>query len=489
VLLILKGSLEEGEYMKVKNARYYVLFYVLIVTQFFFTANAATITVNSRLDDDGNGCTLREAIASVNNPSSLAVQNNGCTLGDGNNDTINFAFFSAIGTPPVITLFLSGFLTISADDVTLNGFTIQNVRGDSSFGTAISASGANNVRVLNCRFTSNTTNLAPLSISRSSNVLISNSEFTSGFGGGSIIGAGAVRISDSDGVIENSIFVSNFSETNGGAINLANSTDFEIRQSLFVGNQAASDGGAIVVSDDDLPFRPGDPAALIRTKIVNNTFTGNAITSSSNIFNNGNVLSLEIRTNGIEIINNTIVSNGDSDNSASAIAISTTDDAIFSIALYNNIVSGNMAIDGIPAAFGFTFGNFDLSTIQSSGNIIGDASRSSDDEVNVNIPGDNIFVSSDRDNIPLSQIVGRLSENGGPTLTFPLVENSVAINNGIGSVCPEIDQRGVARINTVDDACDIGALETSPSEVVPAPVDDTLFLIPLPNGKSIIFNL
>ena len=92
----------------------------------------------------------------------------------------------------------------------------------------------------------------------------------------------------------------------------------------------------------------------------------------------------------------------------------------------------------------------------------------------------NIIGTSDEQNIPLGQILLPLENNGGPTQTHGLPASSPAINAGDNASCLTTDQRGEARD---DGACDIGAVEG----VVES--DETMFVIPLPNGKTVIFGL
>jgi hypothetical protein len=54
-------------------------------------------------------------------------------------------------------------------------------------------------------------------------------------------------------------------------------------------------------------------------------------------------------------------------------------------------------------------------------------------------------------------LVGPLADNGGPTLTHALLEGSPAIDAGDDSVCPAVDQRGIARPQGA--ACDVGSYE------------------------------
>jgi len=500
---------------------------LLTLLQLCFSVQAATVSITSNLDDDGAGCTLREAIAGINDPTAAAVQNNGCILGNGNNDTINFDLtFPAvieitqellnISNPLTIDgpgadqltidgtglvrngggLSVTGLFSIRADDVTLSQFSVQNVRASTTLGYAISIQGRENLKVLNCKFTNNALSSAVIRISQSSNILISGSEFVNNFS--SSVG-GAIAIGESSGIIENSIFLNNNSELDGGAISLRNSSDLTIRGSFFSGNQAGRRGGAISLFDNQIPFNiallPGGRAI---TKIINSTFTENVVNTNNNALVNGNVISIEMENNFVELTNNSIINNGDPSTGNSSIVARTqgafSDFPPNNLLIYNNIIAGNLAASGAPAAFMFI--GPDTSSIQSSGNIIGDFSRTVTEEMNEMIPGVNFLTSSDRRAIPLSQIVSSLGNNGGPTLTFPLAKNSIAVNSGIRNVCPAVDQRSIVRINSEEDACDIGAFE----DTIQGPVigvreedepfeDESFFVIPAKNGNSVIFSL
>ena len=52
--------------------------------------------------------------------------------------------------------------------------------------------------------------------------------------------------------------------------------------------------------------------------------------------------------------------------------------------------------------------------------------------------------------------LGPLADNGGPTQTHALLDDSPAINAGDAASCPLTDQRGQKRS---DGKCDIGAYE------------------------------
>lgn len=65
-------------------------------------------------------------------------------------------------------------------------------------------------------------------------------------------------------------------------------------------------------------------------------------------------------------------------------------------------------------------------------------------------------------------LLGPLRFNGGPTRTYLPSPLSFAINNGTGLTgCPATDQRGFARPNTIQNPCDIGAVEVGPTLFLP----------------------
>jgi len=65
-------------------------------------------------------------------------------------------------------------------------------------------------------------------------------------------------------------------------------------------------------------------------------------------------------------------------------------------------------------------------------------------------------------------LLGELGDNGGPTPTIPLLEDSPAIDAGGNNNCPATDQRGQTRPvdgdNDTIETCDIGAYEVSGEE-------------------------
>ena len=58
-------------------------------------------------------------------------------------------------------------------------------------------------------------------------------------------------------------------------------------------------------------------------------------------------------------------------------------------------------------------------------------------------------------------MLGPLSNNGGPTSTMALLQGSPAIDRVVSNSCPSTDQRGYARPDNGESACDIGAYESA----------------------------
>lgn len=106
------------------------------------------------------------------------------------------------------------------------------------------------------------------------------------------------------------------------------------------------------------------------------------------------------------------------------------------LTLANTIVAGNTAADG-PDCRG-PVGSL-------GGNLVGDAA------------GCGFAAEGPGDQSGVDPLLGPLADNGGPTPTFALAAGSPAIDSAEPSLCPEVDQRGVARPQ--GPGCDSGAFE------------------------------
>ncbi|MCJ7536209.1 MAG: hypothetical protein MUO57_11800, partial [Anaerolineales bacterium] len=72
--------------------------------------------------------------------------------------------------------------------------------------------------------------------------------------------------------------------------------------------------------------------------------------------------------------------------------------------------------------------------------------------------GDTCGFSVQGDLVDTPPLLGPLQDNGGSTPTHALTENSPAIDMGDNDLCPDLDQRGIARPQ--GSTCDIGSYES-----------------------------
>jgi len=152
----------------------------------------------------------------------------------------------------------------------------------------------------------------------------------------------------------------------------------------------------------------------------------------------------------------------------------------------NSIISGNTtSLSGLGDGDEIVIGN-NTATLTVTNSLLG-ANGIDNSEAFINLTpntSNNIIATSDGNvPTPLASILAPLANNGGLTQTHGLLEGSPAVNSGDATLCPATDQRGEPRV----DDCDIGAFEG----VVEGPVqnDNSLFVIPLPDGKTVIFGL
>lgn len=112
--------------------------------------------------------------------------------------------------------------------------------------------------------------------------------------------------------------------------------------------------------------------------------------------------------------------------------------------IYN--ADGTVTLRNSLVANNWSGGNCDGAAFTSLGHNL-----DSDDSCNLVGPGD----------LPgVDPVLGSLADNGGPTRTQALLPGSPAIDAGVTTACPPIDQRGVARPQGA--ACDMGAFEAAP---------------------------
>jgi len=257
--------------------------------------------------------------------------------------------------------------------------------------------------------------------------------------GGGILNHGGLTL-------EGSTVSGNTATDNGGGIFNYLSSTATLTNSTVSGNIASSNGGGIYNSNST-------------ATLTNSTVSDNTASYGAGIYNNGNSIAL---TNSTVSENIASWSGGGIFNSFSrATFISST-------------VSGNTASSG-----GGIFNYYSIATLINTilaGNFVTIS--------NPNCQNDEGVVFADHHNLfdgdgtacnagatdlilldkSIDDVLKPLANNGGPTQTMALVDNSLAIDAADDTACPATDQRDVSRPQGAK--CDIGAFEYQPPDLI-----------------------
>ena len=418
----------------------------LAISQALCAAQAATITVNSTLDevmDDAN-CTLREAIISAN--TNPAMSTSGCVAGEAGEDTIDA---SSIAGDEIS---LSSALTVS-EDLILNGSAANRVRIDGQYNTNI-------LEVDGAKLTIN-------------DFMLRNGSSTTYSGGIDIINSG-------EAIINNVHAIGN-TGVNGGAVSVRSGSTATLTGGLFFGG-SASNGGAVFVTGpnskayvEDSNLYGNGGSAVYASNGSETTISGTVITAgnatrgagirvhsaSLNLFNStvsGNESQqpgsgLFIDTNGVvDVKRASFVYNNGFSNGSGAISIA----ASGSLSIQNSIVTASRASSGAIIDNAGT-------VLLSRYNLFGDSRFDTATSFTGFTPSPTDIVATSDGTLPTAfrDIVEPLARH-----THKLPMGSPAINSGDTSLCTAsplngVDQRGVP----LEGNCDIGAFELTTSTI------------------------
>ena len=552
-------------------------------------AHAADILVTSIFDDNGNGCTLREAINSANNSVDL---NNGCAIGSASgvdrvvlSDTI-FASNSVITLSngqlqldnkniDISAASVSGGVTISANNASrvmqINGGSVRlenlTIADGNAYNTqentipggglnisngavvnvyqshitnnqavrrggGISLSGSSSLTLNNSSVTNNATRQANSAISTSqfrgggiyvadNNVLTVNDSIISEntVGGGTSTIAGGLYAKNNNSI---SITNSSISNNNGNGISIRSGTNLDLIDSVLDSNRSRGSVAALDATGS------GD-INIIRSTIknhLNGTIQGiieisdkNFYMVDSTISNNLNAGFGNLAAGGLELqdVNGTIENSTFSNNTLAFVTTSSVPSDFYlgagaamtigssqitlnnvtafenRLMISNQMLTADTPLQALDNAY-FPLFIAPQSSVSIQNSII---HNSTEGEYNsacgfIAVTPESITVDVDASSIISGGNCGALrsgdpgllplADNGGPTQTNALAANSIAINTGDTNTCLDTDQRGEQR----DTQCDVGAFERLPLDSDPS---STSFIIPLPNGKTVIFDL
>lgn len=272
-------------------------------------------------------------------------------------------------------------------------------------------------------------------------------------------GAAFFIVSTNSVLIENSKIENNNAGTSGAGIHVEGSNNLIINDTTFTANiNTGEDGGAI----------NADNAANLQ--INRSTFTDNNANYGGAIH--------AFQSSDFELNNSTLYSNK-ADNTGGAILTNGS----HNFTIRNSTISGNSAVVNGGGIHPISSNSFSIvNTIIANTYNVGDCYR-----VGSTIISDTNSIIEDG-SCNAAGIGARtgdpsllpLADNGGSTKTMALRDNSIAVNTGDNATCLATDQRGDDRAASVDDACDVGAFELKPS---------SFYVVPLPNGKAVIFGL
>jgi predicted outer membrane repeat protein len=438
------------------------------------TLTSALPTVTENLTINGGGATVSGANAfRVFNLNAVTAAISNLTVANGNVTGSSFGggITMSDGTLTLTNVFFSNDRAISGGaiyeakgtlTVTNSNFS-GNIAGIGGDGGAI-FNGSGSLSVSDSVFNNNSAVNGGGAIAATSGTTIINSTFS----GNSAPLGGAIENSLASLTVGNCTFDNNSAGFGGGAIAAFGSTN--VFNSTFSNNQApgaASLGGAVYFQG------VGAPLILTESTLFNNVsnFDGGAIylldgqVTLRNVTISGN--SAKNNGGGIDITSSTVTANlndvtitnnlADSDNDGSG-----SGGGIFrdsgTAQVHNSIIAGNLDTTGNAGGGAI---NPDCSGAFSSQgfNLIGKNDGCSGFADGVN--GDRVGSGAS----PIDPLLGALANNGGPTLTHPLLPLSPAINagnpatpGGGGFTCAGTDQRGVARPQ--GGRCDIGAFES-----------------------------
>lgn len=470
--------------------------------------HAATIVVDSATDD-GTGCTLREAIESINS----ATASPGCTRSGaafGTDDTVAFgpavegqtitltggALFieSSVAINPGGTsmttvdanLQSQGFIVSFPVTVTMNRLAVNNGKPGTIAvsGGGISLGGGANLVLQQCSFTNNQASTAAsggaVSLFRAGYLTVVDSTFAgnSGFDQG-----GGISVRQSGNVtITGSTFESNVASTAGAVAVTGSVNQVEIDDSAFRNN--ASQGGSTAIL-----FKNNGSAILRDSVVSGNTGVGAAVYGDladsleiidSTISNNtgGQGGGVFARFSPLTITGSTISGNSATAYGAGVTAKASSRQSPYGVVIENTTISGNFTTEptgDFPSALylgrlesgllrNVTITGNDiqgpgsaalrvylLDSAVISNTIVANTPSAPDCTVafttSISIGGDSIIENNSCGGTPTvtDPLLLPLADNGGPTPTHALDIGSPAIDAGDNAACTATDQRGFPR--------------------------------------------
>ena len=399
-------------------------------------------------------------------------------------------------------------LIVRSGTVTLNALTIAHGAASFTSGGGIANEGGATLTITNSTISNNSISGSyGGGISNGGTLTITNSTISNNSQSGNATGGGLVNFGTA--TITNSTFSGNSATEGGGLFNFGGGT-LTISTSTFANNSASDGGGlanegTLTITNSTVANNSasnGGGLAIFSTNagpstvtINTSTFSGNSANFGGGGISNGATLTISnstfsgnsapdgggggLNTGGAATISNSTFS-GNSAAAGGGIADSGT------LTLSNSTVANNSASIG----GGIEINASPPPTMNSSGSIVADNTVTNPANVGGDCNNQNGILNDNGYNLDSDRTcfsagtslhgnpqLGPLANNGGPTQTLALQQNSPAIDAGPPAAqCPPTDQRGVSRPDDSEPTCDIGADESNyPPDgdlglTVPAPI-------------------
>lgn len=425
------------------------------------SAQAATLTVTSDLDDSSGG-TLREVIGAANSGDTIVFDPSVTTIALGGGIILDKGItIDGGGTVTITRATTSGMTQFGLQpaapdqDYVFKNITISGISGGVGWALyATYGSPANdsprNITLSNVTVRDETSLFGPSFSAYQvvGDILIENSTFENNTSFGGDGGAFNFDSVHGDITVTGSVFRGNVTSGGNGGVIAVPYLDIPdsliISSSTFDSNEAAGDGGAVYVGQTD-------GTVLIDSS----TFTGNVVDGESG----GASLAIgEITSGTVDIVNSTF----EELENESPVLLLSNDGGSFRLA-YSTLV-GDFPLY-------FYNGTGSHSVVSSIINGLGNPA------ISVQTPDDPVVVTYSIISSALTNVVadnggnqfsvtdpklGPLQDNGGPTFTRLPLAGSPAIDKGLpGGTPPEFDQRGTGFPRVIGARVDVGAVETS----------------------------
>lgn len=449
---------------------------------------AARIEVNDSTDkvsaNSADGlCSLRDAVLSVSfgtfNTAGTGSQANGCVSSNldpiGTNDLIEFADqlnnTTIAFTVPALGLPIGGAASVNSEGRNITISANKQSRHFNIAGGPGEAVTLNNLTFIEGLIDGEGQNFgSSLAVFLDTTLTITNSTIVSNTAAQSA--AIWVNGPNSKVIIEDSVIRNNIglgANVFGGGILLNQGADMEIRRSTVSNNFVDGRGGG---------FTMGVDAGKSVVDVEDSTISGNTAT--------GNGGGIDV-TSGTLSLENSTISGNDAGN-AGGISVSEQYADQSKLIVKNSTIAFNSS----DAVGGLNILDSSEAEIENSilANSIGNnlANANCVKEVSAAVIGDpqSFVVSNVSCDFGVDQNPGLLSlgANGAVNKTHALQLDALAINAGNNATCLSDDQRGIMRLLSVVDACDVGAFEQTEEDR--ENLKGGFIVIPLKGKKAIV---